>query len=75
MWSLGVICYMLLSGGISPFFHKNCVKLEANIMAGVVDLAHASLQEVTQEAKNFTKSLLVVEQTERLSAQDCLQHK
>ena len=75
MWSLGVISYMLVSGGVSPFFHRNSVKLESNILAGNADMEHTALVGVSVEAKNFIRSLLTVSQSERWSARQCLQHK
>jgi serine/threonine protein kinase len=75
MWSLGVIAYMLVSGGVSPFFNRNSVKLERNIVGGNADMEHDSLLGVSVEAKSFIKSLLIVSPTERWSAEQCLKHK
>ena len=75
MWSLGVIAYMLVSGGVSPFFCRNSVKLEQNILGGNVDMEHSSLMGVSEEAKNFIRSLLIVNPNERGSAEQSLKHK
>ena len=70
-----MITYMLVSGGISPFFHRNSHQLEANIVAGSMNMEHQALHKVTTEAKSFIQSLLVVEPGERWSAKQCLKHK
>ena len=75
MWSLGVIAYMLVSGGVSPFFCRNSVKLERNILAGEVNMDHPSLVGVSIEAKSFIKSLLVVSPSDRWSSKQCMNHK
>ena len=75
MWSVGVIVYMLLSGGVSPFYSRHSVTLEQNIVTANVDMHHASLEQVSVEAKCFIRSLLVVNQPDRLSAKQCLKHK
>ena len=70
-----MIAYMLVSGGVSPFFNRNSVKLERNIVGGNADMEHDSLLGVSVEAKSFIKSLLIVSPTERWSAEQCLKHK
>ena len=75
MWSLGVIVFMLCSGGVSPFYSRNSVQLESNITSGKLDLEHVSLQGATQEGKSFIKNLLVVKPEQRWSASQCLKHK
>ena len=75
MWSLGVIVFMLTSGGVSPFYCRNSVQLEKNIVSGQVDFNHPELKNVTEEARNFIKCLLVVNTSLRWSASQCLKHK
>jgi len=75
MWSLGVIVYMLASGGISPFFSRNSVQLEKNILSGEVNLDHPSLDLVSGDAKKFIRVLLVLDSRARWSARQCRAHK
>jgi len=74
MWSAGVVAYMLLSGGKSPFYsgsrHKTMAKvLHCDYSMEVPELAHASA-----EAVHLVLGLLVAAPGGRLSAKECLAH-
>ncbi|XP_058129332.1 myosin light chain kinase, smooth muscle-like [Anopheles ziemanni] len=72
MWSIGVICYVLLSG-LSPFMGDNDVDTFSNITRAEYDFDDEAFDLVSDEAKEFIAGLLRGRQEERLSAQQCLQ--
>uniref|UniRef100_T1J123 Probable methylthioribulose-1-phosphate dehydratase n=1 Tax=Strigamia maritima TaxID=126957 RepID=T1J123_STRMM len=73
MWSVGVICYVLLSG-LSPFMGDTEAETMANVTVGVYDFDDESFNEITEEAKDFIRQLLVKDMKKRMSATECLQH-
>ncbi|XP_050068409.1 myosin light chain kinase, smooth muscle-like [Anopheles maculipalpis] len=72
MWSIGVICYVLLSG-LSPFMGDNDVDTFSNITRAEYDFDDEAFDLVSDGAKEFIAGLLRGRQEERLSAQQCLQ--
>uniref|UniRef100_A0A6E8V1F2 [Myosin light-chain] kinase n=2 Tax=Anopheles coluzzii TaxID=1518534 RepID=A0A6E8V1F2_ANOCL len=72
MWSIGVICYVLLSG-LSPFMGDNDVDTFSNITRAEYDFDDEAFDLVSDEAKEFIAGLLRGRQEERLTAQQCLQ--
>ncbi|XP_058057771.1 myosin light chain kinase, smooth muscle-like [Anopheles bellator] len=72
MWSIGVICYVLLSG-LSPFMGDNDVDTFSNITRAEYDFDDEAFDLVSDEAKEFIAGLLRGRQEDRLSAQQCLQ--
>lgn len=56
LWSIGVISYLLISGHF-PFYNKNNAILYENIRC--VDYEWPSGLEVTNDAKDFVRNLLV----------------
>ncbi|XP_017019749.1 muscle M-line assembly protein unc-89 isoform X1 [Drosophila kikkawai] len=74
MWSVGVICYVLLSG-LSPFMGDNDVETFSNITRADYDYDDEAFDCVSQEAKDFISQLLVHRKEERLTAQQCLESK
>ncbi|XP_043200179.1 titin homolog isoform X2 [Amphibalanus amphitrite] len=73
MWSLGVICYILLSG-LSPFMGDNDAETFANITRAEFDFDDDAFDAVSDAAKEFITSLLRKRQTERMSACRALTH-
>ncbi|XP_067129751.1 myosin light chain kinase, smooth muscle-like [Centruroides vittatus] len=73
MWSVGVICYVLLSG-LSPFMGDNDAETMANVTRAVYDFDDESFDKISDEAKDFIEKLLVKELEERLTAAQCLEH-
>ncbi|XP_012267932.2 calcium/calmodulin-dependent protein kinase type II-like isoform X2 [Athalia rosae] len=73
MWSIGVICYVLLSG-LSPFMGDTDVETMANVTIAKYDFDDEAFAEISQEAKNFIKSLLVKDKGGRASATQCRAH-
>ncbi|CAH0559538.1 unnamed protein product [Brassicogethes aeneus] len=74
MWSVGVICYVLLSG-LSPFMGHTDVETMANVTVAKYDFEEEAFAEITDTAKDFIEKLLVKDMTERMSASDCLKHQ
>ncbi|XP_076373591.1 myosin light chain kinase, smooth muscle-like isoform X2 [Tachypleus tridentatus] len=73
MWSVGVICYVLLSG-LSPFMGDSDLETMANVTKADYDFEDESFEQISDEAKNFISKLLLKERTDRMTASDCLKH-
>ncbi|XP_060535558.1 myosin light chain kinase, smooth muscle [Cylas formicarius] len=73
MWSLGVICYVLLSG-LSPFMGDSDSETFANITRADYDFDDEAFGTVSQNARNFIGALLVKRKEDRMSAEQCLKH-
>ncbi|KAG2459419.1 MYLK protein, partial [Polypterus senegalus] len=57
MWSIGVICYILVSG-LSPFMGDNDNETLANVTSATWDFDDEAFDEISDDAKNFISSLL-----------------
>ncbi|XP_055375189.1 myosin light chain kinase, smooth muscle-like [Condylostylus longicornis] len=73
MWSLGSICYLLLSG-ISPFYGDTDLESMTKVTVGKYDFDDEAFNNISQDAKDFIKSLLVMDGKKRLTAAQCLEH-
>lgn len=73
MWSVGVICYVLLSG-LSPFMGDNDMDTMANVLRSTFDFEDQAFEPISELAKDFISKLLIKEPTKRLSSTECLQH-
>ncbi|XP_054706304.1 myosin light chain kinase, smooth muscle-like isoform X2 [Uloborus diversus] len=73
MWSVGVICYVLLSG-LSPFMGDSDTETFSNITRGEMDFDDEAFDEISQDAKDFISNLLVKKLKGRMSAEECLNH-
>lgn len=77
IWSCGVLTYELLSNSL-PFGTENeCSEQEiaAKVKEGKFTMAGPAWGAVSNEAKDFIKSLLVLSERKRPSAEKVLQHK
>ncbi|XP_053554544.1 serine/threonine-protein kinase 17B [Bombina bombina] len=73
IWSIGVICYMLLTGE-SPFLGADKQETFLNISQVNVDFSEDTFSSVSEEAIDFLKSVLVKNPEKRATAEDCLSH-
>lgn len=72
MWSVGVIIYILLCG-YPPFYADNAPALFKKIMDVKYDFDDPSWDDVSEDAKNLIRHLLVKDPKERYTAQRCLE--
>ena len=73
MWSVGVVCYVLLSG-LSPFMGDSDVETFSNITGLCYDFEDDAFEHISEDAKDFILNLLVKDQRKRLKALECLKH-
>lgn len=73
MWSVGVLTYVLLSG-LSPFLGDENGETFNNIISGSFTFEEPEFDQISDAAKDFIRSLLVVDQKERMSAAASLYH-
>jgi serine/threonine protein kinase len=73
MWSVGVICYVLLSG-LSPFMGDTDLETMANVMRATFDFNDQAFEAISDLAKDFISKLLVREPAARLKPAECLKH-
>ncbi|XP_072945668.1 uncharacterized protein [Epargyreus clarus] len=74
MWSVGVICYVLLSG-LSPFMGETDIETMANVTVAKYDFDDEAFNEISEDAKDFIQKLLVKDKESRPSATECLRHR
>uniref|UniRef100_A0A673WA74 Myosin, light chain kinase 5 n=1 Tax=Salmo trutta TaxID=8032 RepID=A0A673WA74_SALTR len=73
MWSIGVICYILLSGE-SPFQGNSEAETLALVTGAQWEFDEESFEEITDQAKDFISSLLNKEPRRRISCEEALVH-
>uniref|UniRef100_A0A671LQK1 Myosin light chain kinase, smooth muscle n=1 Tax=Sinocyclocheilus anshuiensis TaxID=1608454 RepID=A0A671LQK1_9TELE len=73
MWSIGVICYILVSG-LSPFMGENDNETLANVTSATWDFEDEAFDEISDQAKDFISSLLKKDMRARLTCAQCLEH-
>uniref|UniRef100_A0A803V9X1 Myosin light chain kinase, smooth muscle n=1 Tax=Ficedula albicollis TaxID=59894 RepID=A0A803V9X1_FICAL len=73
MWSIGVICYILVSG-LSPFMGDNDNETLANVTSATWDFDDEAFDEISDDAKDFISNLLKKDMKSRLNCTQCLQH-
>mmetsp|Transcript_4643 Transcript_4643/g.11518 ORF Transcript_4643/g.11518 Transcript_4643/m.11518 type:complete len:644 (-) Transcript_4643:106-2037(-) len=73
MWSIGVITYILLCG-YPPFYADNAPALFKKIMDVQYDFDDPSWDDVSSNAKDLIKNLLVKDPKKRFTAKQCLAH-
>lgn len=73
MWAAGIILFHML-GGYLPFDAKSQLKLFAKITRGVFQFDPAYWGNVSNEAKDLISRLLTIDQNQRLTAEQALQH-
>ncbi len=73
MWSIGVIAYVLLTG-LSPFLGDSVQDTFNRITAIQYDFDHEEFNDVSEDAKDFIRHLLLHEMSQRLTAESSLHH-
>lgn len=73
VWSAGVITYILL-GGYPPFYDENQGRMFRKIKRGEFKFHSPMWDNVSAEAKDLIKKLLVVDPSQRLTAEQALKH-
>uniref|UniRef100_A0A4W4GT56 Myosin light chain kinase, smooth muscle n=1 Tax=Electrophorus electricus TaxID=8005 RepID=A0A4W4GT56_ELEEL len=73
MWSIGVICYILVSG-LSPFMGDNDNETLANVTSATWDFEDEAFDEISEQAKSFISRLLKKDMKARLTCAQCLEH-
>jgi len=78
MWSIGVILYMMVSGGLSPFWAGNEYRTQRMILRGQLangGFSQPNFKEVSNSAIDCISQLLEVEPRQRLTPSQCLEHR
>ncbi|XP_059365317.1 death-associated protein kinase 2-like [Carassius carassius] len=73
MWSIGVITYIFLSG-LSPFQGETDEETLRNIVGMKYEFEPHHFSQTSNMAKDFIQKLLVKDQSERMTAEECLIH-
>ncbi|XP_023332101.1 myosin light chain kinase, smooth muscle [Eurytemora carolleeae] len=73
MWSLGVVAYILLTG-LSPFLGDSKSETFENITSVRYTFEEKEFDPISESCKHFISSFLHVEPSERLSANQALNH-
>ena len=73
MWSLGVICYMLLSG-TPPFGGKTPDDIHNSTLTKQLVFPERAFRLVSKVSLDFLSRLLVKDPTQRMSAEEALKH-
>jgi len=73
MWSLGVICYILISG-YSPFMGDTDTETYSNISNVTFDFDLEEFDQISENACDFISQLLKLSPRNRLTAEQCLEH-
>jgi len=74
IWSVGIITYILLCG-YPPFHHENHNMLFKMIKKGDYEFDSPYWDEVSEDAKDLIRRMLVVNPEQRETAEQLLQHK
>eukprot|EP00924_Labyrinthula_sp_SR-Ha-C_P004114 maker-scaffold_3-snap-gene-14.44-mRNA-1 protein AED:0.22 eAED:0.23 QI:0/0/0/1/0/0/3/0/771 len=75
-WSLGIVLYILLSGGFHPFYKqksdkKHYLEITPHVKLFPVD----NWKVVSTEAKDFIRGLLTIDPEKRMSYEEMLKHE
>jgi len=73
LWSIGVITYLLLCG-FPPFYGDSLPEVFEQIMKADYDFPEPYWDNVSKEAKDFIKNLLVVNPQKRFTSDQSLNH-
>jgi len=74
MWGVGSIAYLLISGGVSPFWAGNRYRTMAKTLSCDYTFELSNFEKISDEAKDFVSKLLLLQPQERFTALECLSH-
>lgn len=74
LWSIGVIVYMLLSGGKQPFDAKSPKQLAAKVLMAEYSFDDPVWDTISDSAKDFIRALLIRRPENRLTAAQAQKH-
>lgn len=74
MWSVGCIVFLLLSGNL-PFMGRSQKELFRKIVSGKFEFDEDDWCDVSADAKDLVKKLLVLDPDDRLTSAEALKHK
>lgn len=74
LWSIGVLCYVLLCG-YPPFNGKSDKEILLGVKAGKYQFPEGEWRGVSGDAKDFVKRLLEFVPSMRMSAKEAMEHK
>ncbi|KAL3095427.1 hypothetical protein niasHS_007526 [Heterodera schachtii] len=72
-WALGVIMYTLLAG-YAPFYHRQQLRMMRLVQEGRYEFDKEHWENISEEAKDLIRRLLMVNPSVRVSSCDCLSH-
>jgi len=72
IWSIGVITYILLCG-FPPFYGNTEQQIFNKILRAEYDFPSPDWDNISEEAKEFIRALLVLNPNDRPSARDCME--
>ena len=78
MWSVGVIMYMMISGGVSPFWSGTEYGTQYHIHRAQLargGFKHPAFKNVSKSSIDCVEKLLQLEPKSRLTATECLKHR
>ena len=74
VWGVGAIAFLLVSGGVSPFWAGSRYRTMARILAADFSFQTPNFSLVSEQAREFITALLLLEPGSRLTAAACLRH-
>jgi len=73
MWSLGVVAYFVLCG-FPPFLNQSYAKVIDLITKAEYEFPGNIWADISEEAKDFIRKILIIDPRKRLTATEALQH-
>jgi len=74
MWGVGAITYLLVSGGVSPFWTRSRYRTMARTLSCDYNFDQPNFSLISDSAKDFISKLLLLDPKDRLSASLALSH-